>query len=161
MLHPKGRTINLTFAYQRIEKVILSLNGECFTQKEICKITGLNRPVVSVFLMEKTKKGFLERVRFGCYRKILDGNLTNRMPSAFVATKVWEILNKSDKPLVLREVSQIITENTGFNLYRTVSSLFSNWCRRDVLDKFGSKQPYAYQIKPDYNLGRPSAGKLF
>lgn len=164
MPRQRGKTLDLTFSYQRIDKAISSLNGECFTPKIIHEITGVNRVSIRVFIFYKTKKGFLEKIRPGCYRKVSvsDGDLTKRLPSAFLATKVWEILRQSDKPLLLREISEIITENTGFNSYFSIGPLLLKWLRRNVLDKLGSKQPYAYQIKPDYkDKDRPSSGPPF
>ncbi len=151
----RGKTDNLTFAFQRIDRTISSLNGECFTPKEIREITGVNKTDINQFLVNKTKKGFLERIRRGCYRKVSDGNLTQNLPSAFVATKVWRILCQSDKPLIHREISEMIEEETGLNLYFSIGILLFNWYHRNVLDKIGAKKPYAYQIKPDYKKDRP------
>ena len=162
MPQPRGKTLDLTFSYQRIDEAISNLNGECFTQKKIHEITGVNKGAISQLIWQKTKKGFLERIKPGCYIKVSDENLTQNLPAAFAATKVWEILCQSDKPLILREISEIITENTGLNCYFPISTLLTKWRRRNVLDKFGGKKPYAYKIKPDYkNKSRPSASSRF
>ena len=162
MPHLRGKTRDLTFSYQRIDRAISDLNGECFTPKEIHKITGVNRGNINTFLLTKTKNGLLERVKLGCYRKISSGDLTESLPMSFIATKVWEILYQSDKPLTLREISQIIAENTGLNLYFQISNLFIRWCNRNVLDKFVGKRPYAYKIKPIYkDQDRISASSRF
>ncbi len=158
----RGQTYNLTFASQRIDKAISSLNGECFTQKEIHEITGVDRKDIGVFVSNKTKKGFLKRIRYGCYRKVSDGNLTKRLPSAFIATKVWRIFSQSEKPLTRREISEIIEEETGLNLHDSIRPLITIWHHRNVLDKFGAKRPYVYQIKPDYkDKDRPPASSPF
>ena len=156
----RGKTYNLTFAWKKLDTAISNLNGECFTSKEIHKITGVNKRAINLFLSKKTKKGLLERIRHGCYKKISDGNLTQRLPLAFVATKVWEILRQSEKPLIQKEISQIITEDTGLDLYSDIGVLLVVWRRRNVLDKFGSKKPYAYQIKPNCE-SRPPVSSLF
>ena len=157
-----GQIVDLTFAWQRIDRVISGLSGEYVTPKEIQEITGVDIVNIRGFLCEKTKKKFLERTRRGCYRKVSNGNLTQKLPEAFIATKVWEILCQSDKPLILREVSKIITENTGLDLYFSVSALLMRWHQRNVLDKFGGKQPYAYKIKQSYkNKDRPLASPPF
>lgn len=161
MPQQKGKTRDLTFAAQKVDRAIHSLNGRHFTSEEIHKMTGVIKGTINEFLRLKTKKGFLERIMHGCYRKVQDGSLTQNLPMAFTATKVWEILRQSDKPLIHREISEIITEDTGFNTYSEIGVLLLIWCRRKVLDKIGGKKPYAYQIKPDYNLGRPSASKPF
>lgn len=161
MAQPRGKTRGLTFTTQRIDKAVSGLNGGFFTSKEIYEITGLNRQIIRIMLAQKTEKGLLQRVRRGYYKAIPGISLAVKLPSAFIATKVWEILRQSDKPLIHREISEIITEDTGFNTYFEIGALLLIWCRRKVLDKIGGKRPYEYQIKPDYNLGRPSAGKLF
>lgn len=158
----RGKILDLTFGYQRIDKAISSLNGEFFTQKEIHKITRVSRTSIGAFISEKTKKGFIKKIRNGYYQKVSDGDLTKKLPSAFIATRVWSILHQSEKPLILREISEIITGDTGLNTYFSISRLLTLWRQRNVLDKFGAKRPYAYQIKLDYkNKGRPSSGPLF
>ncbi len=162
MPRQRGKPYNLTCAFQRIDRAISSLNGECFTPQEIYQITGLRNRVVAPFLSLKVRKGFLERIRRGCYKKILNEALTKRLPSAFIATKVWRILSRSEKPLTNREISEIITEDTGFDLYFNIGTLLMNWCRRNALDKLGGKKPYAYQIKPDFkDKDRPIATSPF
>jgi len=159
---PKGKTVDLTFAFQKIDHAISSLNGRCFTPKEIHEITGINKTAIYVFLTKKTRKRLLIRIRYGCYRKVSDGILTQRLPEAFVATKVWRILCQSDKPLILREISEIVEKDTGFNVYFATSMLLTAWCRRKALDKLGAKKPYAYQVKSDFNdKDRPVATSPF
>ncbi len=155
----RGKIHNLTFATQKIDKAISGLNGECFTPKEIHEIIGVNRLLVHVIICAKTKKGLLQRIRRGCYRGIPGINLTINHPSAFVATKAWEVLSQSEKPLTHREISEIIEKKTGLNLYFSIGVLLFNWYRKKVLDKIGGKQPYQYQIKPGYSKskGRPIA----
>ncbi len=158
----RGAIHNLNFAYQRIDRAISSLNGKCFTPKEIHKITWVNQKTILSFLARKTIKGFLERIRRGCYRKTSDGSLTKRLSQAFVAKKVWRILSQSEKPLIHREISQIITEDTELDLYFNIGMLLMEWHCRNALDKLGSKRPYAYQIKPGYKgKDRPSASLCF
>lgn len=157
----RGKTLDLTFTYQRIDVAISSLNEGCFTPKEIYEISRVNEIDIYRFLSEKTKKGLLERMGRGCYKKVSGGNLTQKLPEAFVATKVWEVLHQSDKkPLTNREISQIITEDTGLDLYSNIGVLLFTWFRRNALNKFGAKQPYAYQIKP-HCKSRPSTSLPF
>jgi len=146
----RGKTRNLTFASQKINKAISSLEGKAFTAKEISEATGVNRHEVSVFLLLKHKKGFLEREKRGHYRNTSNRTLTERSPSAFVANKVWEIISQSDKPLTNREIADIIAKDTEQNTYKSVGTLLFIWFRRSVLDKIGAKRPYRYQVKPDY-----------
>lgn len=155
----KGKTHDLTFTTQKISNAASSFNGESFTTKEIREITGINQNTVNVILAQKTEKGLLQRVRFGCYKKVLDKSLVVFRPSAFVAIKVWEVLSRADRPLTNREISEIIEEDIKLNLYFQIGKLLFIWYRRKAIDKIGGKRPYEYQIKPDYNLGRPSAGK--
>lgn len=162
MPRQRGKTRNLTFAWQKLDRAISNLNGECFTPKEILKMTGVDRKSIGSFLFKKTKNGLLERIKYACYRKVSNGNLTKILPMSFVAIKVWKILNQSDKPLILREISEIITEDTGLNLYGNIAVLLTVWGRRNILDKFGDKQPHGYQIKPDYkSKSRPPASMPF
>lgn len=161
MSNKRGKTNNLTFAWQKIDRAISGLNGECFTPKEIHEVTGLNNAVSGPFLCEKTRKGLLERVGHGCYKKVSNGSLSNRLPAAFVATKVWDILLQSDKPLAHRDISEIIEKETGFNTYFSIGVLLFIWYRKKALDKIGGKKPYEYQIKPDYkNKNRPVSSLL-
>ena len=158
---PRGGTYNLTFATQKIDQATSGLNGIYFTIKEISKVTGLNGKIVKTILGKKNKKGLLERIRPGCYRRVPGKNLAITLPSAFVATKVWAILSQPDKPLIHREISEIIEKETGLNTYFTIGILLYRWYHDKVLDKIGNKKPYAYQIKPEYKgKSRPSTSLL-
>ncbi|GEM_PF-2390343 len=158
----KGVVDNFTSAYQKIGNAISSMNGRCFTAEEIHEITGVNREDIRTFLSEKTKKEFLERLIHTCYRKVSPRNLTHKLPNAFIATKVWRVLCQSDRPLILREISEIIEKETGFYLYKQISFLLIMWCRRNTLDKLGTKRPYAFQIKPEYKgKDRPVSSSPF
>lgn len=155
----RGKTLDLTFTTQKIDNAVSSFNGRSFTTKEIREITGINKNTVNAILAYKTEKGLLQKVRFGCYKKVSDKSLAVFRPSAFVAIKVWEVLSKADRPLTNREISEIIEENIKLKLYFQIGKLLFIWYHRKAIDKIGGKRPYEYQIKPDYNLGRPSAGK--
>lgn len=146
----RGKTVNLTFTTQKIDKAISGLNGECFTPKEISQISGLNKRTINVIMVEKTAKGLLQRVSRGCYKKVLRGSLAQHLPSAFVSTKAWEVLSQQEKPLTNREISEIIEKETKLNLYFSTGKLLSIWYRKKAIDKIGSKRPYGYQIRPDY-----------
>ena len=158
---PRGKTNNLTFTTQKMGKAISGLNGECFTPREISEITGLNKQLVNLIMCEKTEKGLLQRIKRGCYKAVLGVNLAINLPSAFIATKVWDILSRSEKPLTLREISEIIEKETELNLYFSIGHLLFLWYRKEVLDKIGGKRPYEYQIKAGYNAGRPTASSIF
>ena len=146
----KGKTHDLTFTIQRIDEAVSGLNGACFNSKEIHEISGIDKHVVHVILVEKTNKGLLQRIGRGCYKGIPGRNLAIKRPSAFVATKVWEVLCNSDKPLTNREISEILEKESGFNFYFYIGNLLSSWYRGKSIDKLGGKRPYEYQIKPDY-----------
>lgn len=157
----RGKNHDLSFTTQRIEKAIFGLNGACFTPKAVSEISGINKHVVNVILVEKTRKGLLQRVERGCYKAIPDRNLAINLPSAFVATKVWRVLGQSEKPLTHREISEIIEKETGFNLYFPIGNLLFIWYRRKALDKIGGKKPYEYQMKADYKIkDRPIATSI-
>ena len=157
----RGKTFDLTFATQKIENAISSLNGKYFTPKEIHEISGINKHVVGAILVKKTNKGLLQRVRRGCYRGIPGRNLAINLPLTFVATKVWNILRKSDKPLTHRQISEII-KKTGFNPYFSIGTLLFIWYHKKVLDKLGGKRPHEYQIKARYkSKDRPAVNFRF
>lgn len=162
MSNQRGKTLNLTFTMQKIDIAISGLNGECFTPKKISEISGLNRHIVNVILCEKTRKGFLQRVMRGCYHKASKEDLAQKLPTAFAAINVWEILSQSEKPMTHREISEIIKKKIKFNLYFNIGCLLFVWYRKKAIDKIGGKKPYKYQIKADYkDKIRPVASLKF
>lgn len=153
----RGKTHNLTFTTEKIDKAVHGFNGGFFTPKEIHEITGINKHTVNVIFVEKVKKGLLQRIRRGCYKAIPGRSLAINRPSAFIATKVWELLFHADRPLTNREISEIIEENTKLNFYFQIGRLLFRWYRIKAIDKIGGKKPYEYQIRPGKDKDRPVA----
>lgn len=146
--------MQVTSVTRRIEKAILELNGGEFTASQIAEKTGLKKNLVRSIFYTKVREGSVEIVSDETIYRHNGKKISESLPCAFVAEKVWSTLISADRPLTLRDITtgaETLAGDKNLNLYGATSRLLSIWFHKSgTLERTGrgyKNDPYEYLVK--------------
>ena len=154
-----GKTVKCTASYQKLDEILAGYYGKGgFSFRELKEKSSLESPIVGMFLLLRMRSGVLKRIGRGLYQEVKGvkkwKRMRRRLPQAFVAEKVFEVLRETDKPMNL-ETIVIKTEHKAgdpnLSLYFSVGVILFRWSRSGALQRSGKRMFYRYQLKRGIN----------
>lgn len=158
----KGSTMPLSSATLHIEEAVeifISYGQTEFHCKEVAELALLSPHSVNSILADKTKRGYLERVGPGRYKKVPGTKISVRLPASFIAIKTWPVIANSPEFLSTEAAAMEVESLAGrkdLELKERVGVDLSRWHKLGYLERRGKRGHYEYKIFPEFvGIERP------
>jgi len=148
----QGKTVALTYTDQKIREAIEAMGSAPFCPYNIIQKTGCKDISVRVAVYSHAKRGYLEKIGHGWYRKTNKALPKAKLQKSFVAQNIWEVLMNQPKHLSLPQiVTMIVNKNQVERLHlgTPVANVLNFWCRSGFLERLGTRGRYSYKLKPN------------